>query len=40
MEHLFTVAFLWLGLAVISAIIAYHLRISIALVEICKVLHK
>jgi Kef-type K+ transport system membrane component KefB len=35
MEHLFTVAFLWLGLAVISAVIAYHLRISIALVEIC-----
>ncbi len=35
MEHLFVVASLWLGLAVISAIIAYHLRISIALVEIC-----
>jgi Kef-type K+ transport system membrane component KefB len=35
MEHIFTVAFVWLGLAVISAIIAYHLRISIALVEIC-----
>lgn len=34
-EHLFTVATLWLGLAVISAVIAYHLRISIALVEIC-----
>jgi Kef-type K+ transport system membrane component KefB len=35
MEHLFVIASLWLGLAVISAIIAYHLRISIALVEIC-----
>lgn len=35
MEHIFTVAFIWLGLAVISAILAYHLRISIALVEIC-----
>ena len=35
MEQIFTTASLWLGLAVISAIIAYHLRISIALVEIC-----
>jgi len=35
MEQLYIVAFLWLGLAVISAVIAYHLRISIALVEIC-----
>ncbi|MBN1574325.1 MAG: cation:proton antiporter [Deltaproteobacteria bacterium] len=35
MEHTFTIASLWLGLAVISAIVAYHLRISIALVEIC-----
>ena len=35
MEHLFTIASLWLGLAVLSAIIAYHLHISIALVEIC-----
>ena len=35
MEHLFTIAALWLGLAVFAAIIAYHLRISIALVEIC-----
>ncbi len=34
MEHLFTIASLWLGLAVLSAIIAYHLHISIALVEI------
>jgi Kef-type K+ transport system membrane component KefB len=35
MEEIFTIAALWLGLAVISAIIAYHLKISIALVEIC-----
>jgi glutathione-regulated potassium-efflux system ancillary protein KefC len=35
MEHLFIIATVWLGLAVIAAIIAYHLRISIALVEIC-----
>lgn len=35
MEHMFTIAALWLGLAVVSAIIAYHLRLSIALVEIC-----
>ncbi len=35
MEHIFTIAALWLGLAIVSAIIAYHLRISIALVEIC-----
>jgi len=34
-EHMFTIAALWLGLAVVSAVIAYHLRISIALVEIC-----
>ena len=35
MEQIFIIASLWLGLAVLSAIIAYHLRISIALVEIC-----
>jgi Kef-type K+ transport system membrane component KefB len=35
MEHIFTIAALWLGLAVISAVAAYHLRVSIALVEIC-----
>ena len=35
MENIFAVASLWLGLAVFSAIIAYHLKISIALVEIC-----
>lgn len=35
MEHLFTIAAIWLGLAVVAVIIAYHLRVSIALVEIC-----
>jgi Kef-type K+ transport system membrane component KefB len=35
MEHMYITASLWLGLAVISAIIAYHLKISIALIEIC-----
>jgi len=35
MEQIFTIASLWLALAVFSAIIAYHLRVSIALVEIC-----
>jgi Kef-type K+ transport system membrane component KefB len=35
MEHIFAIAALWLGLAVLSAILAYHLRVSIALVEIC-----
>jgi glutathione-regulated potassium-efflux system ancillary protein KefC len=35
MEHIFTIAAIWLGLAVISTIIAYHLKISIALIEIC-----
>ncbi len=35
MEQIYTVASVWLALAVLSAVIAYHLRISIALVEIC-----
>ncbi|MCM8780210.1 MAG: cation:proton antiporter, partial [Candidatus Omnitrophica bacterium] len=35
MEQIYTIAALWLGLAVLSAVIAHHLRISIALVEIC-----
>jgi glutathione-regulated potassium-efflux system ancillary protein KefC len=35
LETLFMIAAIWLGLAIISAIIAYHLKISIALVEIC-----
>jgi glutathione-regulated potassium-efflux system ancillary protein KefC len=35
MEHSFAIASLWLALAVFAAIIAYHLRVSIALVEIC-----
>jgi glutathione-regulated potassium-efflux system ancillary protein KefC len=34
-QQLFTIAALWLALAVISAVIAYHLRIAVALVEIC-----
>jgi len=34
-EHIFTIAALWLALAIVSAVIAYHLRVSIALVEIC-----
>jgi len=34
-EHNYAVAGLWLWLAVISAVIAYHLRVAIALVEIC-----
>ena len=35
MENIFTTAAIWLGLAVLSTIIAYHLKISIALIEIC-----
>jgi len=35
LEQIFTIASVWLGLAVLSAIIAYHLRVSIALIEIC-----
>ncbi|TSA45385.1 MAG: hypothetical protein D4R56_05565 [Deltaproteobacteria bacterium] len=35
MEQIYAIATLWLVLAIVSAIIAYHLRISIALVEIC-----
>ncbi|MBF0571424.1 MAG: cation:proton antiporter [Candidatus Omnitrophica bacterium] len=35
MEQIFFIATVWIGLAVLSTIIAYHLRISIALVEIC-----
>lgn len=35
MESIYPIAAIWLGLAIISAIVAYHLRISIALVEIC-----
>lgn len=35
MESIYPIAAIWLGLAIISAVIAYHLRISIALVEIC-----
>lgn len=35
MEHIYFIISLWLVLAVFSAIVANHLRISIALVEIC-----
>lgn len=35
MEHAFTLATLWFGLAVLSAILAYHVGVSIALIEIC-----
>jgi len=35
MELSFTIASVWLGLAVLSAIIAYHMSVSTALVEIC-----
>ena len=35
MDHAFLIASIWLGLAIVSAIVAYHLKISIALVEIC-----
>jgi len=35
MERIYAIATLWIGLAVVSAIVAYHLRVSIALVEIC-----
>ncbi len=35
MESVFTTASLWLALAVLSALIASYLRLSIALVEIC-----
>ena len=35
MEHIYLIAAVWLGLAVLSAILAYHLKISTALVEIC-----
>ena len=35
MEQAFVIATVWLSLAVIAAILANHLRISIALLEIC-----
>jgi Kef-type K+ transport system membrane component KefB len=35
MDHIYVIAALWLWLAVASAVIAYHLRVAIALVEIC-----
>ena len=35
MDPIFATAALWLALAVVSALIAAHLRLSIALIEIC-----
>jgi glutathione-regulated potassium-efflux system ancillary protein KefC len=35
MEQIYIIVFIWLGLAIVAAIIAYHLRTSVALVEIC-----
>lgn len=35
MGYIFAVAAFWLGLAIVSAVVAYHLKVSIALVEIC-----
>ena len=35
MQQLFTTAAIWLALAAVAAVIAYRLRIAIALVEIC-----
>ena len=35
MGQIFAVASFWLGLAVLSAVVAYHLRVSVALIEIC-----
>lgn len=35
MEQLFALSAIWLGLAFIAAIIAYYLKVSIALIEIC-----
>lgn len=34
MENIYAIASLWLGLAVLSAVIAHHLRISIALLAL------
>ena len=35
MEQTYAIAAIWLGLAVFSAVLASHLKVSIALVEIC-----
>ena len=35
MDHIFIIASIWLGLAIISAVVAYHLRVSASLVEMC-----
>jgi len=34
-EQIFTIASMWIGLAVLATIIAYHLKVSVALIEIC-----
>ena len=35
MEHAYCIAAVWLALAVVSTILANHLRVSMALLEIC-----
>lgn len=35
MEQIYIIAAIWLGLAIVSAIIAYHLKTSVSLIEIC-----
>lgn len=35
MEQIYIIASLWLALAILSAIIAYHIGISVSLIEIC-----
>ena len=35
MEHAYCIAAIWFALAVVSTILAYHLRVSMALLEIC-----
>ena len=35
MTDAFTIAAIWLGLAVVATVLANHIRISTALVEIC-----
>jgi len=34
MEQIFTIASVWLGVTVLSCVIAYHLRVPITLIEI------
>jgi hypothetical protein len=35
MEHAYYITSIWLALAVVSTILANHLRVSMALLEIC-----